>query len=137
MFKQSKQMDSKQYIKNKLQELHSQFPLLTIKYKHDSYTQMHIVDIMPLDEYENNVEYKSYETELGFEFDSLFFPESLMFISSDSLTQIACPELIIEPVIKTSIINEVHSEISEDILYNIKSLNFNNTKETVNYSLAA
>jgi len=137
MFKQSEQMDSKQYITNKLQELHSQFPLLTIKYKYDSYTQMHIVDIMPLDEYDNNAEYKSYETELGFEFDSLFFPESLMFISSESLTQITCPELKIEPVIKTSIINEAHAEISEEIFYTIKSFNFNNAKETNNYSLAA
>lgn len=86
-------MNSKQYIYNKLKELHSQFPSLAIKYKHDSYTQMHIVDIMPLSEYENNKEFMRFETEIGYEFDNMFFPESVMFISSNSLTQITNPEL--------------------------------------------
>lgn len=103
MYSQSKEMDSKQYIINKLKELQSQFPDLTIKYKYDSYTQMHIVDIMPLDEFENNDEYKKFETDISYEFDNLYFPESVMFVSSESLTQVVNPELIIEPVIRTNL----------------------------------
>ena len=93
-------MKSKQYINNKLKELHYHFPNLTIKYEHDSYTQMHIVDIMPLSEYENNEDFMRFETEIGCEFDNLFYPESVMFISSNSLTQIVNPELVMDQFIK-------------------------------------
>ena len=129
-------MNSKQYIYNKLKELHSQFPSLAIKYKHDSYTQMHIVDIMPLSEYENNKEFMRFETEIGYEFDNLFFLESVMFISSNSLTQITNPELVMDPVISTSLKNDQLSE-TFDINFSINISCVDTIIDTNNYSLAA
>ena len=129
-------MKSKQYIYNKLKELHNQFPNLTIKYKHDPYTQMHIVDIMPLCEYENNKDFMRFETEIGYEFDNLFFPESVMFISSNSLTQITNPELVMDPVISTSLKNDQLSE-TFDINFSINISCADTINDTNNYSLAA
>ncbi len=129
-------MNSKQYIYNKLKELHSQFPSLAIKYKHDSYTQMHIVDIMPLSEYENNKDFMRFETEIGYEFDNMFFPESVMFISYNSLTQITNPELVMDPVISTSLKNDQLSE-TFDINFSINISCVDTIIDTNNYSLAA
>ncbi len=129
-------MKSKQYIYSKLKELHSQFPNLTIKYKHDSYTQMHIVDIMPLSEYENNEEFIRCETEIGYEFDNLFFPESVMFISSESLTELINPEIVIEPVISTNLKNDLLNE-SFYINFCIIQGYENTINDSNNYSLAA
>lgn len=129
-------MDSKQYIINKIKELHDQLPGLTIKYKYDSYTQMHIVEIMPLSEYEDNEEYRKLETGIGYEFDSLFFPESVMFISSNSLTQMVSPELVIEPVIRTSLKNDLLSDPFQ-INFNVTQNCSDTIHESNKYSLAA
>ncbi len=129
-------MDPKQYINNKLKELHNQFPCLTIKYKYDSYTQTHIVDIMPLSEYDNNEEYMKFETEIGYEFDNLFFPESVMFVSSDSLTQLVNPEFVIEPVIRTILKNEPFNGFF-DINFSFAQSCVDTINESNNYSLAA
>lgn len=129
-------MNSKQYIYNKLKELHSQFPNLAIKYKHDSYTQMHIVDIMPLCEYENNKDFMRFETDLSYEFDNMFFPESVVFISSNSLTQITNPELVMDPVISTSLKNDQLSE-TFNIDFSIDVNCVDKIIDSNNYSLAA
>jgi len=60
-------MESKNFLKSKLGELHSKFPNLSIKYQYDAYTQNHIVEIIPLDEFEKNEDYIAFESDLCFE----------------------------------------------------------------------
>jgi hypothetical protein len=111
-------MESKKFLLNKLRELHNAFPHISIKYKYDEYSEKHIVDIMPLTEYENNA-YIEYEADLSHEFDNKFFPQSVMFISADSLTKLTNPEFMIESVITTGDENSAyyvfnnHSDFSE------------------------
>lgn len=128
-------MESKKFLINKLRELHNVFPHLSIKYKYDDYSEKHIVDIMPLTEYEDNSNYITYESNLSYEFDNAFFPQSVMFISADSLTKLTNPEFIIEPIITTSFVNDSHVEQGEENTYVFKSLN--NTFKKDNYYLAA
>lgn len=38
--------------------------------------------------------YIKYEADFGFEFDNRFYPETILFVSEDSLTQINNPEFV-------------------------------------------
>lgn len=130
-------MEAKKFIIKKLQELHTMFPMLSIKYKYDEYTLMHLVDIMPLIEYENNQEYIKFETDLSFEFDNMFYPHSVMFVSADSLTKVSNPELTIDPVVIENFVNDtcVGSSGSENFTVGCLDCTFKVTNN--NYSLAA
>lgn len=87
-------MNSKEFIKNRLNELRNIFPELSFKYKYNPNTSTHIVDVRPLDCYQRNQDYIKYEAEFGFEFDNIFYPETILFVSEDSLTQISNPEFV-------------------------------------------
>jgi hypothetical protein len=85
------------FLKDKLQAIYIKFPFLSIRYQYDKNDQTHMVEILPLAEFENNKEYQKEEAELTFDFDNLFFPESLMFVSGNSLTKITETEFEINP----------------------------------------
>ncbi|NMC58519.1 MAG: hypothetical protein GYA51_03905 [Candidatus Methanofastidiosa archaeon] len=87
-------MNPKEFIKNRLNELRNIFPELSFKYKYNPHTSTHIVDVRPLDCYQKNQDYIKYEAEFGFEFDNIFYPETILFVSEDSLTQISNPEFV-------------------------------------------
>ena len=87
-------MNPKEFIKNRLNELRNIFPELSFKYKYNPNTSTHIVDVRPLDCYQKNQDYIKYEAEFGFEFDNIFYPETILFVSEDSLTQISNPEFV-------------------------------------------
>lgn len=90
-------MTSKEYIINKLENIFSNFPFLSFRYQYAEFEQMHIVEVTPLDDFENNSKYQENEAQLTYEFDNLFFPESLMFISDDSLTKITKVDFELKP----------------------------------------
>ena len=90
-------MKSKDFLKQKLNELHERFKNLSIKYQYNAYSNMHIVEVLPLSEYKKNECYLDMESDLSYEFDNKFFPESVLFVSSDSLTKISDPEFTIYP----------------------------------------
>lgn len=102
-------MESKRFLENKLRELQDRFKKLSIKYQYNPYSEVHIVEILPLVEYKTNEEYIQFESDLSFEFDNSFFPESIMFVSEESLTRVDSPELTFEP----SSIIEIKEEIVE------------------------
>lgn len=97
MFKQTI-MNSKKYLISKLEDLHNKFSNLSIRYQYDHCTQMHIVEVLPLSEYSENNHYIEMESDLSFDFDNRFFPESVMFISSESLTRITKAEFELLPL---------------------------------------
>jgi len=87
-------MSPKDFIKARLNEIRNVFPELSFKYKFNSNTSTHIVDVRPLNCYQKNKDYIKYEAEFGFEFDNIFYPETILFVSEDSLTQISNPEFV-------------------------------------------
>ena len=87
-------MNPKDFVKSRLNELRNIFPELSFKYKFNPNTLTHIVDVRPLDCYKENPDYIKYEADFGFEFDNRFFPETILFVSEDSLTQISNPEFV-------------------------------------------
>ena len=87
-------MNPKDFIKARLNEIRNIFPELSFKYKFNPNTSTHVVDVRPLECFKDNSDYIKYEAEFGFEFDNLFYPETVLFISEDSLTQINNPEFV-------------------------------------------
>jgi hypothetical protein len=84
-------MNNIEFIKAKLNHLFAKFPYLTIRYQYAAKDQVHIIEVLPLSEFENNSKYQAEEAELTYEFDNTFFPESLLFVSENSLTKITEP----------------------------------------------
>src|SRR5208283_2453773 len=87
-------MKSKDFIIKRLNELRNIFPELSFKYKFNPNTSTHVIDVQPLDCYKENADYIKYEADFGFEFDNIFYPETVLFVSEDSLTQINNPEFV-------------------------------------------
>lgn len=108
-------MNSKSYLKEKLVEIQNRFKELSIRYQFEEESLMHIVEVLPLDSFKENNEYINMESDLTFDFDNLFYPESVMFISEDSLTKITTPEYELMP--------EIHIEV-ECTLREDSSLNY-------------
>lgn len=126
-------MGSKDFLIRKLNELHNKFSNLSIKYQYDSHTENHIVEILPLNEFNDNDEYVRFESDLSYEFDTLFFPESIMFVSEESLTQVNNPELVFEPLLTSTFFNGGYKFIPQ---CTIKSVT-NDFKQNENFPLAS
>ncbi|MDP2113702.1 MAG: hypothetical protein Q8K69_06560 [Bacteroidota bacterium] len=89
-------MNSKEYIKTKLQELLRLYPQITFYYQFDEINNLHIVQVDPKDEFDSNVAFRNDEAELIFDFDNLFFPESILFICENLLVTLDSPEFILK-----------------------------------------
>ena len=89
-------MNSKNYIEKRLNEISNIFPELIFRYQFNENTNNHIIEVKPLESYQTNAKYISYEADLKFDFEKEFFPETILFVSEDSLTQITNPEFIIQ-----------------------------------------
>ncbi len=89
-------MKSKEYIRNRLNQISNAFPELIFRYQFNENTETHLIEVKPLDTYQTNSVYIQYEAELGFYFENEFFPETILFISEDSLTQITESEFTIQ-----------------------------------------
>ena len=88
-------MNSKEYIRIGLQKLLKLYPQLTFFYQFDEKTNLHQVLVEPKIEFLSNHAFQNDEADFIFDFDNLFFPESVVFISEDSLISINTPEFIL------------------------------------------
>jgi len=95
-------MKSKEYLKTRLNEISNVFPELIFRYQFNENTETHIIEVKPLETYQTNDEYIKYEADLMFDFENEFFPETILFVSEDSLTQITEPEFTIRKQIFVS-----------------------------------
>ncbi|NLB25681.1 MAG: hypothetical protein GX820_03190 [Bacteroidales bacterium] len=107
-----------------MNELRNIFPELSFKYKYNPNTSTHIVDVRPLDCYQRNQDYIKYEAEFGFEFDNIFYPETILFVSEDSLTQISNPEFVFNA-----------NQFSEDLQKPMTVVEINSMLADINFML--
>jgi len=124
-------METKEYIRKKLNEISDVFPELIFKYQFNKNTETHIVEVKPLDTYQTNEDYIKCEAELMFDFENEFFPETILFVSEDSLTQITEPEFTIQKQVFVNSALKANYSFMLDMedLFCVKSNN--------NYALAA
>lgn len=81
-------MKPSEFINKKIKYLKFKFKDIEIKYQYKITTNTHIIKILPLSLYENNIEYIMEEEDIENEFTELYPFEELLFISDDSLIQI-------------------------------------------------
>ena len=84
-------MQSVEFIKDSLNEIRNLVPELIFKYKYNEFNNTHIVEVEPIECFEENLDYIKVEASLSIDFDKLFYPENLLFISENSLSKIDTP----------------------------------------------
>ncbi len=125
-------MNSREYLENKIRGLSLRFNKIRIRYEHRSITQSHIVEILPLDLYEDNVDYLLEEEFIEEEFNAFYPDENILFVSEGSLTEVARVDFEI------GLMEEVVFENDAATPY-FEVLEFTNEVDTtgLNYALAA
>lgn len=81
-------MNAKEFLRVRLTELVSVFTNIKIRYEFRQCTQSHLIEVTPLDFYDNDEKYLIEEAAIEKEFENSFPQESIVFISEDSLTEI-------------------------------------------------
>ncbi len=80
---------SRDYIVQQLSELYKTFNGIKIRYEYRDYLATHLIEILPLDLFENNHDFILKEMQIQDEFEKLYgSTEEILFISSDSLNMI-------------------------------------------------
>lgn len=87
-------MTAQEYIIEKLNALLEKFPSFVFKYKLDKSDNTHIISVAPLIEYEENKEYMEAESDFVFDFENTFLPETIMFVSTNSLILVTEPDMV-------------------------------------------
>lgn len=85
-------MISIDFIIERLKQLSEKFIGIKLRYEFRRSTQSHLVEILPLDIFEEDELYLDEEIKLEAEFEKLYPSESIVFISEGSLTEIRNPE---------------------------------------------
>lgn len=115
-------MNSQEFIINKLNNFITLFPKLIFKYKYDKIKLIHIIEVSPLEEFNNNDDYLIAEANLVYAFDNKFIPETILFISEESLTKIEKPDVIF---------SFKSYGLFLDNLNHMSNMRFNNIKEFI------
>lgn len=84
-------MTAQEYLKEQIAQLAIKFPFGKYSYEYDKFSGMHIIQVRPLSLYDLDNNYKDIETKLSIEFDNMFYPESVLFVSDNSLNQVSNP----------------------------------------------
>jgi hypothetical protein len=87
-------MTAQEYIFKKLNALLETFPSFVFKYKLDKSDNTHIISVEPLEEYEENKVYMEAESDFVFDFENNYLPETIMFVSSNSLILVTEPDMV-------------------------------------------
>lgn len=117
------------FIKGKINELFVAFPNLKIRYEFRATIGTHLVEILPIEEYESNHDYILFEMGLENEFEALFgAKEDILFISTDSLIEIRDVQYSLGYIKPT--ISPIH-------LFNFTNLNDLVSADNTSYALAA
>jgi hypothetical protein len=85
---------AKTYINSKLDDLVKDVPNLCIQYRFDSLTKEHLIKVLPLIEYENNMDYDEVEGFIIMDFLDKFPFDSLVFFSDKDDIQFGKPDKI-------------------------------------------
>lgn len=89
-------MRAQEFIYTKVQSLVEKVPTIKASYEFMSDIETHIIEIVPIGEYENNDVYLQLENELYDEFVEQYFPSTILIVSEESINRVENPEWTIE-----------------------------------------
>ncbi|WP_299576675.1 hypothetical protein [uncultured Sunxiuqinia sp.] len=81
-------MKEKEFIIKRLTEINNQVKGINIRYEYSEAEDAHLIEITPLSEYNSNELYINLERQLMFDFNEMFFPATILFLTEDSLIKI-------------------------------------------------
>lgn len=124
-------MNSQDLIIKELNDFSLNIEGIEIRYEFDRVNLIHLIEVKPLDLYENNLSYQEREIKLEEKFYNLYPYEEIVFISEDSLSKIINPDLVLPLRLKYLEIKDVHFKFSD--MLDVFNLNAGEN----NYALAA
>jgi len=86
---------AKDHIKNYLLGLANKFSTAGFLYEYEPHAKLHIIEVMP-EHIFSSAEFRNDLSGFSIDFDRLFFPESVLFVSESSLNHVEHPEFSIE-----------------------------------------
>lgn len=89
-------MEIKEFIRARVQNIIASIPTLRASYEYLSDIDAHIIEIVPLQDFNQNEQYLTFEKDIYKEFASLYLPSTLLFVSEDSINRVENPEWTIE-----------------------------------------
>lgn len=106
--------ESKDFLRGKLEELFKKFEGIKIRYEFRDYMSLHLIEILPLETFENNQDFVLEEIKIQDEFENFFGEtEEILFVSSDSLNEIKSAHFKlgyeVEEVVTTNLVNRQFS----------------------------
>jgi len=121
-------MNAKNFLKHRFEDIIRQVQTIQVSYEYFEYSDTHIVEVIPQEEFENNELYKDLEGDLYLDFNKEFFPSTLLISTEDSLNKVSNPEWVINGEKLTFPIN-ICLTLEET------SIDFNDNIEFPNFSL--
>ncbi|OJX50962.1 MAG: hypothetical protein BGO88_07130 [Flavobacterium sp. 38-13] len=103
-------MKSIDFLTQKLTELYVLHPYLEIKYEFRNYIDTHIIEVRPLYDFENDVEFIKKQIELEYLFEDKFPGEEIVFLSESKLISIENPIISLGGIQAISCMKVVGSE---------------------------
>ena len=85
-------MNPKEFIKLRLREIYDAVKTINIKYEFREQDDTHLIEITPLAEFNDNIQYVEMERDLLYDFNDKYFPSTILFVSEDSLNRVAAAE---------------------------------------------
>jgi hypothetical protein len=127
-------MHSVDLITRELKDISNTIEGIEIRYEFDKLNLIHLVEVKPLNLFENNSIYLDREIHLEDKFFELFPKENLVFISEDSLSKIKNPYL--ELPLKIKYESQLSTSLKFNGLFGMFDLD-SKIVENNNYTLAA
>ena len=102
------------FLRNELEKISKEFSQIHIKYAYNNLIYTHVVELLPLSEYQNNDELDNTWIPLSFYFREKYPKEEITFVSSDSTLSIQHPEFELNiPSLDDLMIAKVFKPFSE------------------------
>lgn len=114
---------SQRRVKSIMDKLSSKYEGSMFRYEFDACSRTHIVEVTPLSLYADNKEYGDEEFDYVLDFENRF-KETLLFVSTESLTKVSNPIYVAQYEKKINSQSTFESSTNEDIsIYSLFGLN--------------
>jgi len=85
-------MNAQIFLKERIEEIVSKVKTIQVSYEYFKYSDTHVIEVIPLGEFNSNELYKALENDLYIDFNNHFFPSTLLISTEDSLNRVNNPE---------------------------------------------